>query len=180
MLLKDAIAEAQNISDILYKRRVSQHLRIRLSAACFAISQQHHNSILLLLSQSPLYDATSHALLRPLLESVFRGLWLRHAATEAQVEEYVKPGPKLSMADMMKALDKKIDMNAYEGMYKKTWSVLSGYTHTGELQVQRWLVSEHIEPTYTKEAIAELLSWASFAARLAFENMLEMSEAPQT
>lgn len=179
MQLSDAIAESHGFSELLYKRRFSQYLRVRASAACFSVSQQHYHSILVLLSQATPLEATSHALLRPLLESVFRGLWLRHVATDAQIEEYVKSGSKLNMADLIREVDKKIEMNAYEGMYRKTWSALSAYTHTGEFQVQRWLVSEHIEPTYTKEAIAELLDWASFAARLAFDTMMEMSsEAP--
>lgn len=139
MRLSLAIKEANWIAERLHGRRFRNDLRSRVAAACFAVSQQHHNSILILLSRRPSLQATGFALLRPLVESVIRGLWLSHVATEDQVKEYVNSGTKLDMASMMKSLDKLTGLDAYRGLYVKNWRVLSGYTHTGELQVQRWL-----------------------------------------
>lgn len=179
MQLSAAIKEANWIAEILHGRRFNNDLRSRVSAACFAVSQQHHNSILILLSRRPSLQATSFALLRPLVESVVRGLWLFHAATENQVEEYVRSGTKLDMASMMKSLDKLAGLDAYKGLYLKNWSVLSAYTHTGEFQVQRWLKTNHIEPDYSEEEVAELIELSSAVAKLAFQAALSISLEPE-
>ncbi|RJX33044.1 MAG: hypothetical protein C4516_03095 [Oxalobacter sp.] len=177
-LLK-AIDEANLFAERLHRRRFRNDLRSRTVAACLAVSQQHHNAILILLSRNPPLEATSFALLRPLVESVIRGLWLSHAATDAQINEYVRSGTKLDMASMMKSLDEEIGLNSYKGLYQKNWSILSAYTHTGELQVQRWLTTAHVEPKYSEQAVSELVELSGLVAKLACEALLEISLEPE-
>lgn len=154
------------------------NFRSKVSAICFAVSQQHHNSILILLSRNPPLEATAFALLRPLVESVIRGFWLLHVATDVQVEGYVNSGAKLDMASMIKSLDEVTGLDAYQSIYKKNWSVLSAYTHTGEFQVQRWFKTNDIEPRYSNAEISELISLAGLAARLAFQCVVAISSEP--
>ncbi len=177
--LSTAIDEASHFAEKLYLRRVKNDLRSRTVAACLAVSQQHHNSILILLSRKPPLEATSFALLRLLVESVTRGLWLSHVATDAQVNEYARSGTKLDMASMMKKLDEVTGLNSYKALYQKNWSVLSAFTHTGELQVQRWLKSPHVEPQYSQEEILELIKLSSLTAKLAFQALLDISLDPE-
>ncbi|GEM_PF-3318666 len=169
LYLSKAIDKANDLATRLNGRRMNGDYRSKVAAACFAVSQQHHNSILILLSRNPSLQATAFALLRPLVESIIRGLWLLHIATVAQVEEYVKLGTKLDMASMMKKLDSKAGLTAYKSIYKSNWSALSAYTHTGELQVQRWLKTNDIEPSYPETEILELIRLSGLAAELAFQ-----------
>ncbi len=176
--LSNAIDEANWFAEKLHRRRFRNDLRSRVVAACFAVSQQHHNSILILLSQNPPLEATSFALLRPLVESVIRGLWLFHVATDDQVHEYVSSGTKLDMASMMKSLDGATGLNSFKDLYQKNWSVLSAYTHTGEFQVQRWLITSHVEPTYSEQAVSELVEFSGLVAGLAFQTLQAISLEP--
>lgn len=177
--LSTAIDEANFFAERLYLRRFKNDLRSRVVAACLAVSQQHHNSILILLSRRPPLEATSFALLRPLVESVIRGLWLSHVATDAQVDEYARSGTRLDMASMMKKLDEATGLNSFKGLYQRSWSVLCAYTHTGELQVQRWLRTSHIEPQYSEQETLELIELSGLTAGLAFHALLEISFEPE-
>lgn len=49
-MLSQAIPRANEIAEALNGRRINADLRSRLCAACYAVSQQHYNSILILLA----------------------------------------------------------------------------------------------------------------------------------
>ncbi len=172
--LEQARHRAIEIAETLCGRRLQVDPRSKLSAACFAVAQQHHNAILILLSREPPLEATAFALLRPLVESAIRGLWLSHVATNEQVKDYVLVGAKLDMASMLIAVGKVASVNAYAAIYKH-WPSLSGYTHTGEDQVQRWLRTEHIEPAYSKAELSELIQLSGGVAELVFQAVLAIS-----
>ena len=174
MQLLKAIKQANEFARKLHGRRLNGDLRSKLAASCFAVAQQHHNSILILLSNNPPLQATSFALLRILLESVIRGSWLSHVATDDEVEKFMHAGTKLDMASMMRDLCNFADLTAHKSI-SKHWSALCAYTHTGELQVQRWLQTKDIEPNYSDQEISELIKLSGFAASLAFKSVLAIS-----
>ena len=175
MHLSKAIDKANDLATRLNGRRINGDYRSRVAATCFAVSQQHHNSILILLSRNPPLQATAFALLRPLVESVIRGLWLSHIATDTQVEDYVNSGTKLDMASMMKKLDSVTELTAFQSIYKDNWSSLSAYTHTGELQVQPWFKTNDIEPSYSEAEISELIRLSGLTAELAFQAVVAIT-----
>lgn len=178
MKLEQAIQRATEIAEALHGRLVKQDLRSRLCAACFAISQQHHNSILILLTHKPPLEATAFALLRPLMESTMRGLWLSYVASDDQVQAYTESGTKLDMASMITAVGKVAGVDAHQAIYRH-WHSLSAYTHTGEHQVQRWLLTENIEPCYSASELAELVRLSYGIAELAFQRALTISSTQQ-
>jgi hypothetical protein len=169
--LEQAMHRANEIAVALQGRHIKRDIRSRLCAACFAISQQHHNSILILLSRNPPLQATAFALLRVLIESTIRGLWLCHVATDEQVERYVESGAKLDMASMMTAVGKAADADAHGVIYKH-WHSLSAYTHTAELQVQRWLMTEDIEPNYSEPEVLKVVELSGAVAEMALQAVL--------
>lgn len=175
MSIDEAIGEASQIAKSLHGRRVNNDPRSKLACVCFATAQQHHNAILILLSHQPPLHATAFALLRLLVESTIRGLWLSHVATNAQVEEYPTKGTKLDMASMMLALDKVTGLNTHESIYKSKWKILSSYTHTGELQVQRWMTTTDVESDYSNADVQELVHLSSLTARLASQAVIAIS-----
>lgn len=179
MKLVQAIQRATEIAETLHGRRIKGDLRSRLCAACFAVSQQHHNSLLILLAHTPPLQATAFALLRPLTESAMRGLWLSHVASDEQVQKYIQSGTKLDMASMMTAVGKAVGLDAHHAIYKH-WHSLSAYTHTGEHQVQRWLLTDSIEPCYSASELSELLKLSCGIAELSLQGVLTISSIRQT
>ncbi len=175
-MLAQAIQRANDIAEALHGRRINGDLRSKLCAACYAISQQHCNSVLILLAHTPPLQATAFALLRPLIESTMRGLWLSHVASDEQVQTYIQSGTKLDMASMMKALGKAVGLDAHHAIYRH-WHSLSAYTHTGELQVQRWLLTENIEPRYSDAELNELVNLSCKIAELSLKGVLAISSS---
>lgn len=178
MDVSKAVAEANQFAEMLRGVRLPNDLRTRVAAACFAIAQQHHNSILILLARPEPLEATGMALLRPLLEAVIRGLWIARVATNEQVERFVTKGSDVSMSKMTKEIDAVTGMNSHSALYKGGWSFLSSYTHTGEFQVQRWLKTQHVKSSYSEQELAELLKFASLAGTLASQAVIDLSIKP--
>lgn len=156
MKLQVTIERANEIAESLHGLSAPFDDRTRTALACFAISQQHYNSILLLLSNQQPLEATAFALLRPLTESMIRGTWILYCATDDQVDTFTTEGTKLDMASMMKQVGSAISKDLHGTIYQH-WHSLSAYTHTGEHQVQRWLTTKDIEPKYSEKEIEELL-----------------------
>lgn len=173
MTLAEAVENANRLALSLHGLRLKADLRSRAAAACFAVAQQHHNAILILLGNRPPLHATAFALLRPLVEAAIRGLWLSHCATDEQVSNFVEPQRKqLDTVSMMKAIDKVAakagsTLSSYESVYEKHWGALSAYTHTGEHQIQRWLTTNDIEPKDSITEVSELLGLTNSVAELA-------------
>lgn len=179
MKLAQATQRATEIAETLHGRCIKGDLRSRLCAACFAVSQQHHNSVLILLDHTPPLQATAFALLRPLMESTMKGLWLSHVASDEQVQTYIQSGTKLDMASMINAVGKAVGLNAHSAIYSH-WHSLSAYTHTGEHQVQRWLLTEDIEPCYSASELSELVKLSCGIAELSLQGVLAISSMRQT
>ncbi|WP_375738291.1 DUF6988 family protein [Pseudomonas boanensis] len=171
--LSESRKEAAIISQRLHGLRLKSDARSKTAAACFAIAQQHHSSILILLSNRPALEATAMALLRLLLEATLRGLWVSRCATDEQVDR-IATGAKrqVDMASVITELGKLFNLKSARSiLYDKAYHVLSAYTHTYEQQVQRWICTNDIEPNYQPDEIVCLLERATDAMRLAAEGV---------
>ena len=170
MKLADGISIANRIAAELHGLALKSDLRSRTAAACFAVAQQHQSAILLLLHNQPPMHATAFALLRPLVEATNRGLWLSHCADDEQIRNFVDPQRKqLDAASVMIAIDRAVacgSLGSHKTIYQKHWSALCAYTHTGEHQIQRWMKTENVEPTYSAIEICELISLSTSLAEL--------------
>ena len=181
MTLAEAVENANQLAMSLYGLQFKSDLRSRAAAACFAVAQQHHNAILLLLGNQVPLHSTAFALLRLLIEATIRGLWLSHCASDEQVSNFVMPQHKqLDTVSMMKAIDTVVAVagsrsSSYKSVYEKHWATLSSYTHTGEHQVQRWLSVNDIEPKYSTAEVSELISLASGVFQLAVASTKTLS-----
>lgn len=177
MTLVEAQAEANAIAESLHGLKLRGDPRSRVSLACFAIAQQHHSAMLILLANSPPLAATAFALLRPLMEAMLRGEWVSHCATDDQVKSFAMGGKKqVDMSSVISELGKKLnDPNAHSVLYKQTWAVVSAYTHTYENQVQHWLAVNDVAPSYTAEEISWLLTHASPCMKLCAASIRSLS-----
>jgi hypothetical protein len=174
MNLEEAISEANQRALELHGLSLKHDDRSRTAAALFAIAQQHQSAILILLRNKPPLQATAFSLLRLLLETTVRGVWVLRCATETQVQNVIEGKQKqLDMSSIFASVDKALSDSAghdvpAKSLYEKHWKVLSAYTHGYEQQVQRWIATKDIEPSYPEEEIEELISHSDRIAKLAF------------
>jgi hypothetical protein len=141
---------------------VPNTLRNRVCAACFAVSHEHHRSLLTLLLIEPAAVASAYALVRPQFEAYARAMWLWRCATEAQVERFREAGRLTGMKAMMEALAKTPGFEAVDLMetYTNHWSFMCAYVHTGAQQVSRWSEGPMIEPKYSDAEIQQVIRFA--------------------
>ncbi len=177
MTLDEAQAEANQIARSLQGIKLRGDFRSRVAFACFAIAQQHHAAILILLANSPPLHATAFALLRLLMEATLRGEWISHCATDEQVKCFAS-GDKnqLDMSSLVRALEKQLgDLKVHEVLYKNNWSVLSAYTHTYEHQILHWLNDNDVSSDYSPEQVQWLISTASPFLKLCAASVRRLS-----
>ena len=150
--------------------------RIRVSAACFAAALEHHHAIVILLSEK--LNGSAFALVRSEYEAYVRGVWLADCATDDQLNSFLigrKP-PKLDTIlcaiEAMPAFASK----ALSGVKAESWKSMCAYTHTGALQVQRWITSEAIESRHSPEEIEEVVGFTNAFALLAALGVATLAE----
>lgn len=145
--LSNALARSidlhQAVHDLVDSLEPYPELRFELAFQSGLLSMEHSNAAMLLMQSG--MPAPAIALLRPQFESMVRGIWLKFAATQTQVdklslpltEETARRGDDLPMlADMLKRLEavpeapKHIvaQLQAYKDI---AWKALNSYTHGG-------------------------------------------------
>lgn len=133
MQLEQAFKEANEEAEHLALRTINTDLRSRVAASLFAIAQQHQ--YLLLLKSSPALEASAFTLLRPLCEAVIKGLWIKHVATDLQIDKTLKGEHIKNTDEMIRLIASAFNSNKDKINYKH-WKALSSYTHSGHLQLQ--------------------------------------------
>ncbi|OGA57047.1 MAG: hypothetical protein A2710_05670 [Burkholderiales bacterium RIFCSPHIGHO2_01_FULL_64_960] len=160
----------------VHERELPASQRVRASAGCLAIAQDHHHAIVVLLD-SRLY-ASVLALVRVAFEAYVRGEWLWLCATDAEVRRFLKGKEPPGINLLLEALEKTpaFQEQALSKIKKRTWNSMCGYTHTGGLHVQRWITADGIEPNYSKEELLEALRFADIIASLSVLGVLTIAE----
>lgn len=141
----------QAVHDLVEDFEPYPGLRFELAFQSGLLSMEHATAAMLLM-QSGL-PTPAIALLRPQFEVLVRGIWLKFAATESQVErlslpltvETARRGDELPMlADMLKRLESVPEapkhivaqLQAYRDV---AWKALNSYTHGGMHPLSRYV-----------------------------------------
>ena len=159
------------IEQLVYDLPFPDSVRARLAGTCFLVAQEHHQAILLLLSQTHPLHAPAFALVRPVFDTYLRGLWLAHCATDTELERFAKGEtlPKMrDMRAMLTAIEQvpRFDSRQLSDIYNQSWSAMCSYTHTGSQQILRWSTSDAIQPSYSDAEISEVISFTGALALL--------------
>jgi hypothetical protein len=117
-------------------------LRNRIAGACFSVALDHFDGVLILLERSPRLYSSTYALIRPIFESYFRGIWFMYCATDKRL----KISTRISLinfqrksSDLLWKWNKPVGFkNNYSMSIQRDWANLCDYSHTGLLQIQRW------------------------------------------
>jgi hypothetical protein len=150
----------------VHERDVPATFRVRAAMSCFAICQEHHHAIVMLVEER-LY-ASSFALLRAAFEAMVRGQWLALCATESQVEKFLrgKEPPKFDLLLQRLEREPAFSEGLLSDLKRKHWKAMCAYTHTGGLHVQRWNTEHAIEPSYDPAEVQAVLFFAEIVASL--------------
>jgi hypothetical protein len=114
---------------------------------------EHHEAMLLLIRNDKI--GSSFALIRSIVEGVYRGMWINFCATDAQIQEFERDDRlPVNMTQMAQAIDAKYQAQGFfEDLRAKSWAALCSYTHTGMLQLGRRFTGANAQPAYTDEEI---------------------------
>jgi len=177
MNLEEAIAESQELALSIYGLRFNGDRRTRTALACFAIAQQHHSAILILLRNRPPVHASAFALLRPLLEATLRGEWVYYCATDKQVTAFLeKEKGQMDMSSLLRSLEQQLDLkDAHAILYQKAWPLLSSMTHSFAGQISMWFGRTSIEPSYPEDLVQELINWSGKILKLGVATIQNLS-----
>ncbi len=149
--------------------------RNRAAGASFSIAMDHHHAIFFLLKHT--FHSSSFALLRCLFEAYLRGLWLKHCATEGQVEDFIKGGepPKTMVAEIEATPE--FAEGALSRIKKANWSAMCAFTHPGGIHLQRWQTPEAVEPNFETGELEECLNTAELFGAMATLELVQMSKS---
>jgi hypothetical protein len=144
--------------------RYEETPRNLLALAYAAITLEHQYAILTLSRNN--IRGSALALLRPQVETAFRGLWIIKCATDDQVvvigQRGAEPFPRFR--DMAKVLDTAYGYGEYrlfQGIAQE-WGSLNGLTHSGLEQVgRRFRDDGSVGPNYSDDLIANILQFSA-------------------
>jgi hypothetical protein len=139
------------------------------------LALEHHEAIWLLRKSE--LTGSAFALVRPVLDILFRALWINAVATEQQVEQasrdelYFPPMHKMRDDIKERYSDKSCPKQAelfaiLLRRLKDAWKTMSSYTHPGGHQITRRFTFDEVKPNYGEEEIASALNLATFALLL--------------
>lgn len=119
--------------------------------ALFSLTLEHHGAILHLL-KSGRFDGSAMALTRPLIDCVYRALWLHRSGKPEHLASVRAGGsPYPGLPNMADSIDK--GLPATDGLFqalKPFITALHGYTHGGLEQLgRRFDVEGNVRATYT-------------------------------
>lgn len=127
------------------------------TVAAFIDQAFEHHAAIILLVRSALFGS-AFALLRSLVEIVFRGVWIAACATDAEIKRFrEKDEIDHSFGDMAKAIDAACGIDYFYDLKKRSWAALNSYTHTGILQLGRRFTGDKLNPSYKDEEKIEVI-----------------------
>jgi uncharacterized protein DUF6988 len=130
------------------------------------IALEHHEAIFLLI-KSKLFGS-AFALVRPLLETMFRALWINEVANQSQIEKASRDELKFPcISQMLEEIDKSYSSNILFRSFKgSSWKAMCSYAHSGALQIARRFTNGEVKPSYSDAEILEVLRVTSTAVML--------------
>lgn len=158
----------------VHEKSLPANNRTRAAGSCFAIAQDHHHSIILLVEHD--LFASSFALLRSEFEAYVRGQWLAHCASDAEIEKYIQGWEPPRIDELLTAVEQTpgFSEKVLSRVKAQGWKTMCAFTHTGSLHVQRWNTCDGIEPNYTPDEVLEALAFAEAMGALAVLGIAEL------
>lgn len=173
--MRDAGEYVEWLRIAVHEKELPGSNRTRAAGSCFAIAQDHHHAIVLLVEHQ-LY-ASAFSLLRSAFEAYVRGQWLAHCANDEQIEKYLKDWSPPKIDALLTAVEKTpgFSEQVLSRVKAKGWDTMCAYTHSGGLHIQRWNTSDGIEPNYSPQEVLEVLAFAEFIGVMSVLGIAELA-----
>lgn len=167
-------SQALHSSHTIELLRLPQPKTLRLSVASNAIvlAAEHHGAIALLISQA--HYSTAHALMRPLVETTMRALWLTYLASFTAVDELTtRPsGPDLDRICRYFVKAKLHGLTPIAEAVLKQGSIFHSFAHAGIEQLVRRLRGYSEEEVLAALLISDVFSSVAIAnAAIIFDDV---------
>jgi hypothetical protein len=133
---------------------------------------EHQEAFLLLIMHR--LSGSAFALVRPVVEGMYRALWLNVCATDQQLKKFnEKDEIDLTLAQMADAIDPAHNTGDFFSDFKKrSWKALNSYTHTGMLQIGRRFKGHEVVNDYSDEEIYEVATVVTTCVLLVISRFL--------
>lgn len=154
--------------------------RSLIAIGCLDMTLEHQRSYELLHRNG--HYGSALALLRCLSESLVRGLWLLHCATEAELDRFKKDRLEKSFQALIDEYEAKKGngTTTLSDFKRNAWNALNGFTHTGFNQVARRHKPGLVEPNYDEEELAKSLNAAGVLGLVAAGQVIDLSDRSST
>jgi len=164
----------------IHEQPLPANHRVRAAASCYAIAQDHHHAIVLLI-ENRLY-ASSFALVRLEFEAYVRGLWLATCADESQVNKFVsvKNWEPPNIGELILKIEASLSEfqeRTLSEIKKQNWKSMCAYTHTGGLHIQRWNTEDGIELNYPDDEVEEVLKFSEIISAMSVIGIAELGNS---
>jgi hypothetical protein len=128
-----------------------------------SIALEHQSSILRLIATGD-HDGTAMALLRPMVETVARVMWVYSCASEKDIIDIFNGSFKFpSFGRMTDNVEKRLKKPGFFGMPAGLWALLNGFTHGGTEQLaRRFDHNGEYSPQYPDEELIGCIELSSF------------------
>jgi len=116
------------------------------------------------------------SLMRLMVESYVRGIWIHQCAEEVDLEKFARGSvPKFNkLLEDIEKLEAHKD-KVLSRMKDRSWKDLNSYTHSGYLQVIRRQTETSIEANYDDDEILEAVNFANAIGCLAAIAMCDLA-----
>ncbi len=144
--------------------------------AYVALVLEHQNAIVNLIRLNLVGSAL--ALLRPQVETAFRGLWVNLIACDEQITAIGQRGeePFPPFRKMVEELDTRYDAGGWLLGFADDWKPLNGFTHLGLEQLgRRFRSGGDIASSYEEDVVSRL---ATYSATLSFPTAYAQESLP--
>jgi Family of unknown function (DUF6988) len=163
------------LRELLHRHEYGCDTKTLVLVSYVDLALEHHEAIWLLRKSE--LTGSAFALVRPVLDILFRALWINAVATEQQVEQASRDElyfpPMHEMRDDIKERysDKSCPKQAelfdiLLRRLKDAWKTMSSYTHPGGHQITRRFTFDEVKPNYGEDEIACALNLSTFALLL--------------
>jgi hypothetical protein len=111
---------------------------------------------------------SAFALVRPLLETMFRALWISAVAKQSQIKKASRDKLKFPcMSQMLDEIDQSYSTGVLFQSFKgSNWKAMCSYAHSGALQIAWRFTNGEVKPSYSDAEILEVLKVTNTAVML--------------
>ena len=149
--------------------------RLQLALACWHVAIDHSMAIVVLVHET--LHGSALTLIRPLCEAYSRGIWLKHAATDEDIDRAGRDQfPRDS--EIVTAIEKSphFSFHPFSDLKNQSWKILCSFTHTGYQQIGARITPQGIGYDYQDSEILGALLWADMFALAAVGAFADVTE----